>query len=57
MMSVEKEGKAPVMRIVQCSSVGKYQDRVVGGGGLANRGMKRTYGTFRDRTSRKGNII
>ena len=37
MMSKKKEGVAPDSEKAQCISVGEYQDREVGSGGLGNR--------------------
>ena len=40
MMPKKKEGVAPGPGQAQCSSVGEYQDREVGRGGLGNRGRE-----------------
>ena len=51
MMSKKKEGVAPGSRKAQCSSVGKYQNRVVGmgGGGVQGdgRGLMGLWGSWK----------
>ena len=59
MMPKKKEGVAPGPgpRKAQCSSVGEYQDREVGRGGLGNRGREKGLWDFQGGDPGKGNHL